>query len=510
MGNSRTKNSARNASVAAVTQIINVLITFITRTSFIFYLGKEYLSINGLFISLLSILSIAELGISDAIIYSLYKPISEDDKKKVTALVQLFQKAYRYIASAILVIGLILIPFLDLILKDTPNIDENIILIYLLFLANSVFSYTFAYKNSILKADQKNYIIHLIQQVMRIVQALVQVAILITTQNYVLFLIVQIIFTLAINLLIIRYANKNYPYINKNNEVELEEFEKKDIFISVKSIFFYKLGSVILTGTDNIIISRILNYILIGVSSNYQMIISAVNNIIMTAFLSIASSVGNLNTKNDSNNYRVFKQLLLLAFWGFGISSVSLVILSNDFIELWIGENYLFEKITVIALVSTFYINGVNVVTYTFRTTMGLFREARFTPILASVINISLSIFWGKKYGIHGIFFATTIARLFTFGTIDAVLIYKKRFNKKCLEYFLLYYKYIVFLLGITFLTDKVVGNIQIDSWLDLIIKAIITFVFSNLLLIIIVYRTVEFKEVIKKSLSLINKKIKE
>ena len=160
MKESRTKNSFKNFQFGAITQVINTIFSFISRTIFIKVLGEEYLGVNGLFTNILTVLSFAELGIGNAIIFSMYKPIAENNKDKINALMKLYKKAYNIIGIVVLLIGICVVPFLDFIIKDPPNIHENIEMVYLLYLLNTSLSYFFTYKKSIISAQQKEYIIN--------------------------------------------------------------------------------------------------------------------------------------------------------------------------------------------------------------------------------------------------------------------------------------------------------------------------------------------------------------
>lgn len=175
MQNSRTANTAKNASFGLVSQILNIILSFISRTVFIYVLGVEYLGINGLFTNILMLLSFAELGIGNAIIYGMYKPLAMDDKEKLKSLMALYAKAYKAIGLFVFTAGLLVVPFMEYIIKDTPNISENITLIYVLFLLNTSISYFFVYKKSIITADQKNYVVLFYQQLFKVGQTLAQV-----------------------------------------------------------------------------------------------------------------------------------------------------------------------------------------------------------------------------------------------------------------------------------------------------------------------------------------------
>ena len=189
MEESRTVNSARNASVTIISKVIYIIISFICRTIFIQTLGTEYLGVNGLFTNVLTMLSFAELGIGTAIIYKMYKPIAEDDRERIKTLIHFYKKVYFIIGIVILVMGLCLIPFLHYFIKEQPNISENLIFIYILFLINSTMSYFFVYKRSIITGHQKDYILSLISLVISIVLDILQIILLLITHNYIVYLL---------------------------------------------------------------------------------------------------------------------------------------------------------------------------------------------------------------------------------------------------------------------------------------------------------------------------------
>ena len=198
---SRTKNSIINSSVSIITQVLTVIINFIVKTVFIKVLGSEYLGLNGLFSNIITMLSLADLGIGIAIPYSLYKPLADKDEKKIRILMKYYSKIYNVIGVIVLSIGLALIPFLPLIIKDMPDIP-NISLIYALFVIHSASSYFFVYKKLLIDSDQKSYITSKIIFTFSTVLSIIQVIILLLTKNYILFLLSSIITVVLQNIYI--------------------------------------------------------------------------------------------------------------------------------------------------------------------------------------------------------------------------------------------------------------------------------------------------------------------
>ncbi|UFH65472.1 sugar translocase [Clostridium cadaveris] len=500
MSKSRVKNSIANVSIGSILQIISMLATFGSRTVFIYLLGNDYLSVSGLFSNILTMLSFTELGIGNAIIYSLYKPLKKGDEKDISEYINFYGKAYRIIILVISILGLSFIPFLKYLIKDIVDIQENIIYIYILFLVNTIASYIFSHKKSLLIADEKNYVVIIIQQTLYIIQLIFQIIILFVTHNYMMFLIIQILFTMLTNILTTVYVNNRYRYISTFKKNELDKKRKMSLFDNIKSIFFYKLGAVILNGTDNIIISVTLKTTFIGLCSNYTLIINAINSVLMQAHNGLAASIANHNIEADSNRKEeIFNMLVLISYWVFGFCTICLAILLNPFIELWIGKQYMLSKTVVNSLVLAFYFTGINQIPSLYRTSMGIFKQAKYAPMLASIINIVLSILLAKVIGLAGIFIATSISKIVTFCIIDPLLVYKKGFNKKCDRYFL---KFILFflLLVLTYVVVECTINLIIyNGMVGVLLKIIVCVLEINCIFLVAFFRTSSFKLFLNK-----------
>lgn len=496
MPDSRTKNSARNASVATISKIITTITSFICRTVFIKTLGTEYLGLNGLFTNILTILSFAELGIGTAIIYKLYKPIAEDDHEKIKTLMHFYKKAYIIIGVFMLIAGTLLIPFLGLLIKEAPDIEENISFIYVLFLLDTSISYFFTYKKSIISGHQKEYIISLISLTVKTIRDIVQIVFLILTHNFIVYLLLQIGATLADNIIATIIANKMYPYIRDKKYKKIEKKEQKSIFKDVKSLIVYKLGDVVSNGIDNIIISAYLGVTLVGLLSNYTTVILAITSILTVAFNGLTASIGNLNTTDDRKKKEdVFYEVLFIIFVVYGYASVGIALLINKFITIWIGKEYLLDFSICVILALNLYIEGTRYVNYTFRITLGFFKEGRFIPLISSIVNIILSIILVKPLGIFGVFLATCVTRLCISIWYDPYLIHKYKFKTSCVKYFKKYFYYLLILV-ITFLINyKVISLIPIQGILGFIIDAVVLTMITAIIIIITTGRTKEFKQ---------------
>lgn len=496
--NSRIKNTAKNIGIACTTQTITLLLMFVSRTFFVDLLGNDYLSCEGLFSNILTVLSFSELGIGSAIIYSLYDPIAHDDKETIGKWMNLFSVAYKRIAIVITIVGLCVVPFLEYIISELPDIEEEISTLYVLYLLNTVASYIWGCKRSFLIAYQKNYIVLLVQQITTIIRVVVQIILLYYTHDYVGYLIIAIICTLISNIISTLIANKKYSWLRNYCHLKLNQKEKQEFFFNVRAILQYKLGSVILSGTDNILISVCLKTSYVGLCSNYNLVLNAVNTIVNQACSGIQATIGNYNILSKrENKYKLFEQLFFVSFWIFGYTTVCLSILLTPFIgDLWLGETYILSADVVLALCSTFYVSLINTIPSMYRTTMGYFNETKSCPIYAAILNIFFSIILSKIIGLSGIFIATGLSRLVTYNLMDAFYVYKKGFNISPLLYYRKLFLYTLCLIGVYIVNLVVISLISPKGICGFIMKLILCTLVTNGLFFVLFFRTKVFKDI--------------
>lgn len=496
MGDSRTRNSTRNAVVSISFYVVYTIMSFVLRKIFIVTLGNDYLSISGLFTNILTVLSFAELGIGEAIIFNLYKPIAFGDTEKIKSLMALYKKAYMIIGTVIFGVGVALIPFLGYLISDeAPDIRESITLLYVLYLFNTSVSYFFSFKQAIITANQKNYIVSAFTNTFRIAQMVFQGIFLFLTHNFLAYLLIQISFTVINNVTIAYKADKVFPYLKDKNVKPVEKGERKSIFKNVKALMLYKVGSTLLNGTDNIIITKVIALSSVGLVSNFNMIVVAVSAVIDQIPKAVVASVGNLNATGDrEKKYRIFKVLLFMCSWIYGFCASGIYFFANDFVSLAFGSEWVLDPIVIFSIVLQFYVSSVHSPCYTYRTTLGYFVQGRWTPLIASVINISLSIILGKIMGLAGVFFATSIARVCAYGIVDSHLIYKNCFEKKQILYFLRYGVYFGAAFLIAMLSGWIISFIPFGGIVGFIIKLAVYCVVYNAAALAVSFKTPEFK----------------
>mgnify|MGYP000405725477 FL=1 len=491
---SRTENSIINSAMSIVTQVLTVVLNFAVKTVFIKMLNDEYLGVNGLFTNIITMLSLADLGIGIAIPYSLYKPLAKKDEHKINVLMNFYKKVYTIIGIAVLLIGLSLTPFLGLIIKDIPKNVPHLSLIYILFVIHSASSYFFVYKKFLIDSDQKGYITSRIIFTFSTLLSIIQIILLVTTKNYILFLLSSIILVIIQNIYISSKANKLYPFIKNKTDEKLEKEDMEGIKKNVSSLFIYKVGTVIMNGTDNIIISKFIGLIIVGFYSNYVLIINSITTVLNQIFNAITSSIGNLVvTTNKKRSKEVYDNLNFANFWLYALFGVCIIVLINPFINIWIGKKYVMGFSIVFLLVLNFYVLGMQSVTNSFRNAYGLFWIAKYRPIIMVIINIVISVVLVQFIGIEGVLIGTLISRLLTTAWLDPYIVHKYGFEISPKSYYVDYLKYLVIFIAISIILNYFVSMVAINNIFILILIAILVVISVNVILVLLFFKTSEF-----------------
>lgn len=498
MSDSRTKNSARNAVVSISFYAAYTIAGFVLRKVFINTLGNDYLSVSGLFTNILTILSFAEMGVGNAIIFNLYKPIAMGETEKIKSLMKLYKKAYNIIGSCVFGVGILLIPFLNYLISDeTPDIKENLVLLYLLYLFNTAISYFFSFKQSIITANQKNYIVSAHTNTFKILQLVLQGVFLVLTHNFIVYLLIQIACTVLNNVLLARKADKLYPFLKDKNYEKISKEERSGIFKNVRALFLYKLGSTVLNGTDNMIVTKVIALASVGLVSNFTLIISAISAVVDQIPNAVVASVGNLNaSESKEKKNQIFDVMFFVCAWLYGFCASGVFFFSNEFVSIIFGPKWVMEPIVVFSLALHFYVSSVMAPSYTYRTTLGYFVQGRFAPVAASVINVVTSILLGKWIGLSGVFFATSISRFFTMGIVDPVLIYKNCFKRNPIIYYLRYFAFFGAVAAISYVSYLLMSLITLEGIFGFALRLVVYAVSFNALAFLAAFKTKEFKYV--------------
>ena len=503
---SRTSNVLLNSITGVLTQGSKIILSFLVRIVFIRQLSQEYLGVSGLFSNILTILSLAELGVGGAIGYSLYKPVAQHDYRTIGALMNLYRKTYTVIGLVVGGIGLLLFPLLPVLIRDAGQI-QDLSTIYGLYLLNTVVSYFLCHKRSIFTADQRERVLSGSTFFFSCLQAAVQCAILLMTSNFLLYLSVQIFCTIADNLYVSIRADRMYPFLKEHRKERLPKAQIREIVENVKALMIYKVGSTALDGSDNIILSAFEGLAWVGRLANYTLIISSVNTLATQFMAALTASVGNFIAKESSAQHEdLLRKASFYAFCIFGATSGCLLCLSSPFVRLVFGGDYALDGNAVLVLVLNYYIYGMMNPVWTFRSTMGLFVHGRFRPLASAVINIVVSILLVRLIGPVGVLIGTTVTRVTTNVWYDPYIVYKHGLKASPLSYYLLWLKYLAIAAAST-ATSLWVCRCLLpapDSILWLIVHGISCLAIFGVFLILSCGKTAEFRYLYQKARSIL------
>lgn len=503
----RTENSTKNMYTGLINQFLILVFRFVTRTVFIKCLGEQYLGINGLFSNILNLLSLADLGIGTALVFSLYKPIVDKDEERQNIIIKYLKKVYFYIGLIIVVVGICLLPFLNYIVKEEVNY-VNLYIVFIIYIFQTASSYLFfASHNEFLGANQKKYVANKISNYITIISNVVQIIILVLFKNFYIYLLTIIAFNIFQTFLIAVKTRKMYPFIKNKANGTLTKKEKVDIFKDCGSLLVYRINYVVLIATDNIIISKYIGLTMVGLYSNYVLVTNSITNILGTFFSSITASIGNLHaSKEKEKDYFIFKLVNLITVVFFGIFSIGVYNLINDFITIWLGKKFLLPMTFVFIISINLYIEGLRQLLTTYRTGYGLFRQAKFIPLFGMILNVAVSIILVQKIGIFGVLLGTLISNLLSFMWFDPYIIYKNVFKKSPIEYYLKNIFYLLLFIGIGYFCNIICKFITINGILGLAIHGIVC-VFVPIFIITIFYYNTEYGKYLKYSFKKIFKK---
>ena len=431
----RTKNAVRNIIFGFLNRLVNIFLPFLSRTVILYVLGTQYLGLSGLFSSILSFLSLAEMGAGNAMVYSMYKPIAQNDTKTIKALANLYRRFFRLIGTVIFVLGLCLMPFLRKLIHGTVPEDINLNILYLIYLLNAVLSYwLFAYKSAILSAHQRNDVESKIAMIITFSSYLVMLPALLITKNYYCYIIWLPIFTILTNILRAVYVNKHYPDLKPEGQVDDEL--KRSIIKKVSALIGTKLNTVVLHAADNIVMSAFLGLTAIAVYGNYFYIMSAVMGFLGIFYSSMTAGLGNsLVTDSLQKNYNDFLKFSFANAWITGWCTVCLVCLYQPFMFLWVGRDLMFPFYIVLFFGLYFYTYQIRKIPVTYKDAGGIWWEDRFRPYVCMITNIVLNIIMVKTIGIAGIILSTVFS-LFISIPWENYTIFRYIFHCSSKEYY--------------------------------------------------------------------------
>lgn len=493
---SRTTKTIKNSIAGVVSKLINVIMPFVVRTVIIYALGLEYAGLNGLFTSILQVLNLAELGINTAVTYCMYKPMATNDINLLCALLRFIRKLYYIIGCVVAGVGLLLIPFLPRLISGSVPDELNIVLMYGIFLINTVIGYFFySYKATLLNAGQRVGIISNINSAIMFLQSLAQIIVVLVFKNYYLYLIMLPIFTLATNIWVSYSVGKLYPEITCRNELPIEI--KSNIVIHVKGLFVTRICNTTRNAFDSIFISAILGLTTVAIYGNYYYIMYAVTGILNSITTAMTASVGNsLVTESVEKNYQDMRKFNFMFNWIVGFCTCCLLTMYQPFMKIWVGEKGMFPLNMVIIFCLYFYFLNIGSVRAVYHDAAGLWWEARYRAVFEAVLNLVLNLILTHLLGSFGTVLGTLMSLIIVNYMYGTQIVFKYYFkNITAMEYFVDNLKYgFATLIGCSF-CYTVVNMINQEGIVGLIIAGLTSIIVFNVIYFLIFNRTRLFRE---------------
>ena len=486
---------------------VSALLPFVVRTGLIRTLGASYAGLNGLFTSIIQMLSLAELGFSSALIFSMYKPIAENDADTVCALMALYRKVYRIIGAVILTVGFALIPFLPKLIHGSVPSDINLTVLFLVSLADTSIGYwLYGYRESLLYAAQRQDIISRVSLAFRLLLNTTQLLLLIFTRNYYAYAIVMPVFTVLRNLIVNRTTRRLYPQFVCRGKLPAES--TKEIWKKVAGMFLYKISGVTRNAFDSLVISAWLGLHELAVYQNYYLLLNSVTNLLNRIDNAITASVGNaIASETVEKNYSDFTTLFFLYGWGGSVLTVFFYGLYQPFMIMWMGEEMLLSFPIVICFCIYFYMLMIGNICYVYRQAAGLWWEDRLRPVLSSVLNITLNILLVKNYGVVGVLLSTIICLVFLDFGLSARVLFRKYFHKPMTPYFLQTLSNAAVTAAACYLSGLLCGLVPWKGVPELIARFVICAIVPNILLFSAYFRTNTFRKSVKLVKKIIRRK---
>ena len=485
MTQSRVKNSAKNTFFAALNMLVQLILKFAVRIVFVRFLSVEYLGLNTLFSNILQVLSLAELGVGGAIVYSMYKPVADGDTEKIKSLIGIYKKFYWIIGGVITVVGLAIIPLLPYLMSGGTTLEVNLNLVYVIYLFNTSVGYFFAHRRALIFANQRNDIETKVSSVCLIALNAVQLVILAITKNYLFYISVLPLFTIIDSVAITVISHRLYPDI-RGKAQKLSECDKKDLIKNTAAMVGHRLGGVAVNSTDNIFISAFLGLTALGLYSNYAYIVMILTSVLLLIVTATKASIGNLIAAgNKQRAYEVFCDLsyFLFAFLIFCFSCYTA--LAQDFVSIFFGEELVLPFVTMLLIGINFYIMQSRAIIGAFRETTGLFWKDRYKPFFEVAINIGLDFALVIAIGLPGIVIATIVSNIVCNLTVEPYIVFKYYFGKSVKKYYLVYVLLAIAAAAVCAATFAVGYLIPADGVLMLIVKAVVCAAVSGVLILV-------------------------
>lgn len=513
----RVKNSKRNVLFGLINKSVTLILPFVIRTLILQFLSSEYVGLSSLFTSVLSVLNLAELGFGSALVFSMYKPLADDDMDTIRALLNFFRKVYRIIGCIVIVIGLCLLPFIKLfIFGDVPN-GMNVYILFGIYIFDASLSYfVFPQSTCVFSSQQRTDIESNIITAVYTVMYVCQIIVLYVFRDaeayitYYVYIILQPAFNIILNVVKGITAKKLYPgfYCSGKPSAELVS----DIKGRVKALFGHKLGTVVLYSLDSIVVSAVLGLSELAVFNNYYLIHASILGLLQVGYNAVKAGIGNsIVTDDTEKNYTDFKKLTFMNSCIVGWCTICLLCLYNRFMYFWVGgdTSLIYDVKIVICLCVYFYLNSMRWIVLTYKDAAGVWKEDAVKPYVESIVNLVLNIVLiHTPLKVAGVIISSVIAVFFVSGPWETVVLFRSYFKRKPYEHYLWYFIYsavnVAVAVGTYFVCHLLAPGYAVK---DFVIRILILITVPVLAYVLIYFKKREFKQCAHSLLKRIGKR---
>lgn len=489
----KTQKAAKNVIFSTGGYFLQLILSLVVRIYFVKYIGREYLGLNSVYASILSMLSIADLGLDTVFVYLLYKPLKEYNYSVIKGVLNLYKIVYRYIALFILIVGVSLIPFLPKIIGHSSSLT-GVYSIYFLYLINAIVGYLNAYNRSLLIADQNGYVVNGLTSGFIVIVDTVQIFQIIFFPNPIIYMIIQVIGTILTNVIITYVVNRRYSRVVHHSAAKLDSNMRRTLIHNGVGGISNKIGSIIVISSDNVLLSIFTNLVTVGMYSNYTVLTSACSKVMQTISSAITPSLGQMGVERDvGKNKDIFLELTFI------IQSISLFVFAGflnfvaPFVRLWLGTQNVFPMFLTWLISFNLWLTLIRTPAWMFTDSFGLQWIQKWKAVIEAVVNLGISLLFliVFKLGIEGIILGTILS------TISVVLWYEPWIVFKCVipemnlrKYFAFCLPFLILIFGITSINMLMIFSFKLRF------DGVYAFVFSTIefLGLIIVYCLVFFK----------------
>lgn len=495
------KRSILNIAVSLVFKIVLLVGNLLVRRYLIQIVGNDINGVNSLYLSIIGVLSIAELGIGDAIIFCMYKPIVEGDNAKVSSLYQLFTRIYIIIGLIITITGCFIMPFLPYLAKGYVELDINLYLTFGLMLISVVITYLFSAKTSLMNAYRDNYITTTITSSGQLLQQLLQIIILFITKSFIWYLICRIVAALVQWVITDIVAKRKYPSVIYNSKSLIDKNIRSEIIKNVKALFMHRIGGVLVNTVDSIIISAFIGVAILGKYSNYTTIMTAMTGTIVLFFTPLTSTIGHLFVQNKEAFRQYYNFFCALNFSLGCVFFLGYYSVIDNLITLLFGDGLELSKSISFVITVNYFVQFMRQSTLLFRDASGTFYYDRWKPLAEGLSNLVLSIvfvmlfkkFAGDDFAVAGVIVATIITNIFICHIVEPYVLHKYALNTSVKKHYLRNYSYIFVFVILLIILDFCMIETE-NKILELLLNGGLSIVLSLIPIIAVISLNKDFK----------------